>query len=72
MKTQYQLTYLYKALLTVDVKAESVEQAVEIGKEGIENVRSKVGRSKDVNLENDSFNPISDGIINMDATWNKL
>lgn len=66
-KTNYQVTFGYKAVLTVSVKADNEtdakKQAEQIMKNGIR-------LDKRINLEDNSYS--SDGILNLDKTWNAL
>jgi len=65
---EYQITFGYKAVITVNVKAESEAEAREKGLKKFESVRVAV--SKKASLEDDSYKV--DGVLNMDETWNAL
>ena len=69
MKTEYQVTIGYKAVLTVAVKADSEQEAKKIGVDVFSNDRQKMFKGK-CTLEDDSFE--AHGVLNMDKTWNNL
>tara|TARA_R110000772_G_scaffold96428_2_gene195090 strand:- start:341 stop:562 length:222 start_codon:yes stop_codon:yes gene_type:complete len=71
-KDKYQVTFLYKAVLTIDVKAENEEKAISEALTRLKCVRGNVSNTKDVNIEDDSYNPLSDGVLNMTKTWDQL
>ena len=66
--TNYQITIGYKAILTIDVKAENEKEAKEIAMDRMKTVLVKIGGTKGVALQDDNFK--ADGILDMDATWN--
>lgn len=69
--TNYQVTIGYKAVITIDVKADSEEAA---RKEALEIFRDKERKkwynTKNVNLQDDSFADY--GVLDIDETWNQL
>lgn len=66
--TNYQITIGYKAVITVDVKAENEKDAKEIALADFSNAKDKMFKRQSVNLQDDNYK--ADGIIDMDATWN--
>lgn len=66
-KTNYEITIGYRAVVTVEVKAESEAEAKQIGMDYFTNQRFFGSKS---NIEDDTYRV--DGIINMDNTWNAL
>lgn len=66
--TNYQITFGYRAIITVDVKAENPEDAKKAAMERMKKIQTKIANTKDVSLQDDNFKP--DGILDMDATWN--
>jgi hypothetical protein len=68
MKTNYEVTFGYKAIITIDVKANNEEDAKREATEILKSSRDKMFRSNNINLQDDNFKP--NGIINMDETWN--
>lgn len=67
MKTEYQITIGYRAVVTVTVKAESEDEAKKLG---LDYFRDKRNFGAKANIEDDSYKV--DGILNMDNTWNAL
>ena len=70
MKTHYQITVLYKALITIDVKAISEEEAKSQAIGILKTNKDKMYRNGAINLQDDNFK--ADGILNMDETWNQM
>jgi hypothetical protein len=69
-ETEYQVMIGYKAVITIDVKSDSEEEAKRRSIEIFKTQKDKMYRGRDINLEDDSFNAY--GIVNMDETWNLL
>jgi hypothetical protein len=65
--TNYQITIGYKAIITVNVKADNEEDAK---KKAIEQMRKSSSKmhSNSVQIQDDNYK--ADGILNMDETWN--
>ena len=70
MKTNYQITFAYKAIITIDVNSIDEDQAKKEATEILKKSRNKMFRSKYISLEDDNFKP--NGILNMDETWNQF
>jgi hypothetical protein len=70
MKTNYQVTFGYKAIITINVKAVDEKQAKEEATEILKTERDRMFKKNNINLQDDNFKP--DGILNMDETWNQL
>jgi len=70
MKTHYQVTFGYKAIITVDIKADNEEDAKNEAVEILKINRDKMYRNGNISLQDDNFKP--DGILNMDETWNQI
>lgn len=70
MKTHYQVTFGYKAIITVDVRTVDETQAKEIANNIFKVNRDKMFNNGQLSLQDDNFKP--DGILNMDETWNQL
>jgi hypothetical protein len=69
--TNYQITIGYKAVICIDVKANSEEEAKEKATELFNNtVRTKPYQNPKVTMQDDTFKV--DGICDMDRTWNML
>jgi len=69
--TNYQVTIGYKAVICIDVKADSEESARgEAMRIFTDKERQKWYNTKNVTLQDDSFK--DEGITNMDATWNMI
>ena len=69
--TNYQITIGYKAVITLDVKADNQQEAEEKAMELFNNtVRTKPYTHSKVSLQDDSYKV--DGICDMDSTWNML
>lgn len=66
MKKNYQITIGYRAVISVNVKAENEAEAKKLGIEKFKGVKDKIFK-KDVELQDDNFK--ADGCIDMDATW---
>lgn len=73
MKTEYQVTFGYTAVITVTVKADdeqsAKDQAHKIFNEKVRTLPYK-GKRNPVNLEDDTYSDY--GILDMDSTWNQL
>jgi hypothetical protein len=65
----YQATIGYKAIITIQVKAENEKEAKEMALEIMKQQRDKISNRK-VHLEDDNFKV--DGILNLDETWNQF
>lgn len=70
MKTNYQITIGYKAVVCVDVKASDEKEAKEKSLELFKKQRDKMMFTSQIQLQDDTFN--THGILNMDETWNQL
>lgn len=70
MKTNYQITIGYKAVICVDVKASDEKEAKEKALEMFKKSRDKSFSTNSIHIQDDTFN--THGILNMDETWNKL
>ena len=70
MKTNYQVTFGYKAIITVDIKADNEEDAKNEAVEILKINRDKMYRNRSISLQDDNIKP--DGILNMDETWNQF
>lgn len=71
MKTNYNITIGYKAVITINVKADNEAEAKEAAKKIFEDtVRKKPYQNSKVVLEDDTYKV--DGILDMDRTWNQL
>jgi hypothetical protein len=70
MKTHYQVTVGYKAVITIDVRTTSEEEAKKMAIDILSTNRDKMFRNGAIHLQDDTFN--ADGILNMDETWNQL
>ena len=70
MKTNYQVTFGYKAIIAIDVKANSEEEAKEEAIKILQTNRDKMYRNGNINLQDDNFK--AEGILNMDETWNQM
>lgn len=69
MKTNYKVTIGYKAIISIDVKADDEKQAKEMAIEIMKKRRDKMSY-KDLCIEDDNFK--ADGILDMDETWNQF
>lgn len=67
--TNYEITIGYKAVITVDIKANSEEQAKELAINEFVKNRNKMIVGK-VSLQEDNFKV--HGILDMDETWGML
>ena len=67
----FQVTIGYKAVINVDVKATTEEEAK---KKALQVFKDKEHQKwfnrKDINLQDDTFG--TQGVLNMDETWNML
>lgn len=70
MKTNFQITIGYKAVICVDVKASDEKEAKEKALELFKKQRDKMMFTNQIQLQDDTFN--THGILNMDETWNQL
>lgn len=68
-KTHYCLTVGYKAVLSINVKADSIEEAKKLGLEEMKKVQKRISNNK-TDLQDDNFK--IDGVVDMDASWNIL
>jgi hypothetical protein len=69
--TNYQVTIGYKAVITVDVKADSESEAKEKALDFFKNKERKNWYTRNnIALQDDTFG--SYGVIDMDKTWNEL
>lgn len=68
--TNYQITIGYKAVITVDVKAESEDEAKAKAIDLFQKERWKMNQKQNVSIQDDSFK--ADGVLDMDKTWNML
>ena len=66
--TNYQVTFGYRAILTVSVKADNEKEAKELATEILREQTGKLN-SKRTHLETADFK--ADGVLDMDATWNQ-
>lgn len=66
---KYQVTIGYKAVISIEVKAETENEAKDKALKIMKSAREKI-RSSNLNIEDDSFK--ADGILNMDETWGIL
>lgn len=66
-KINYQITIGYKAVLTIDTKADNEEEAKKKALEEFEKYRHFGNK---INIQDDSFNAY--GILDMDKTWNAI
>jgi|CXWL01.1.fsa_nt_gi hypothetical protein len=65
--TNYQITIGYKAVITVDVKAENEFDARKIGLKEFKEQTRRAWKRKNITLHDDNFKV--DGCVDMDATW---
>lgn len=69
--TNYQITIGYKAVICIDVKAKSEEEAKEKAMKVFnDTVREKPYQNSKVALQDDTYKV--DGVCDMDNTWNML
>lgn len=66
----YQVTIGYRAVITVDVKANSIQEAKDKAIVRMKKERDKMFGKGDFNLQEDRF--AADGVVDMDETWNAL
>jgi D-alanine-D-alanine ligase-like ATP-grasp enzyme len=69
-KTNCSITIGYKAVISVNVKADNEEDAKTIALEIFKASKEKMYRRNDVTLEDDNFK--ADGCLNMDETWGMM
>lgn len=67
--TNYQVTIGYKAVISIDVKADSEDEAKKKAIKIMEKSRDKMVSST-VQINDDNFK--ADGCLNMDETWNMV
>jgi hypothetical protein len=70
MKTNYQITIGYKAVITMDVVAENEKEAKEFAIECMKTRRDKMFKKQGVDLQDDNF--AVHGVLDMDKTWNMV
>ena len=69
--TNYQVTIGYRAIIQIDVKAETEEEAKKTAVNLFtERERSKWFQRKDITLNDDNYG--ADGVMNLDNTWNMV
>jgi len=68
---QYSVTFGYKAVLSVNVRADNEKEAIEKANKEIEKMRGRIASSK-LSLEDDCYRAEADGVLNLDKTWNQL
>lgn len=69
--TNYQITIGYKAVINVDVKADTEEEAKKKALNLFTNKeRKKWFNRQDITMQDDTYGV--NGILNMDETWNML
>ena len=68
-KTNYDLTVGYKAVLSIKVKAGTIDEAKKIGLDEMKKMQKRISSAKIV-LQDDTFK--IDGVVDMDASWNIL
>lgn len=67
----FEVTISYKAVITVNVKAENDEEAKEIGLQKFKDLeRKKWYHRQDINLQDDTYKV--SGALNMSETWYML
>ena len=66
----YQVTIGYKAVITIDVKAEDEKTAKDMAVKIMGKQRDKMFTKNNFILQDDTFR--ADGILNMDETWSML
>ena len=67
----FEVTLSYKAVITVDVKAENDEEAKKIGLQKFKDLeRKKWYQRHDINLQDDTYKV--SGVLNMSETWGML
>lgn len=68
--TNYQVTIMYKAIITVNISASDEEDAKEIAITEFEKQRDKMFKTSKTVLEDDNYK--ANGVLDMDATWNQF
>jgi hypothetical protein len=63
----YEVTIAYKAILTLNVKADSKEEAEKLAQERFKNREFK---DKRIEVVDDNFS--IEGVLNLDKTWGQL
>ena len=67
----FEVTISYKAVITVNVKAENEEEARKLGlQKFIDSERKKWYPRQDINLQDDSYKV--SGVLNMSESWDML
>lgn len=69
MKTNYNITIGFKAVININVDAESVEAAKKVAEETFEREIKKAFQKK-LNLEDSEY--VVAGVLDMDASWNQI
>lgn len=69
MKTNYDVTIGYRAVICATVKAESEEQARETALKEFEKFRSGASKGS-LQLSDDNFEVV--GVLDLDKSWNAL
>lgn len=69
-KTNYRITIGYKAVISVEVQANSEDEAKLIALEEFKKRRDNKMYGKNIILEDDLFGV--DGVVNQDKTWGML
>lgn len=64
---KYQVTFGYRAVITVDVKAKTEEEAKEKATDIMKKRRDKMYVAGKLEIQDDNFKP--NGILDVDATW---
>ena len=66
----FQVTIGYKAVICIDVKAETEEEAKKKSVALFKEEKERLFRKKNIMLQDDNFK--ADGVLNMDETWGML
>jgi hypothetical protein len=67
--TNYSVTIGYRAVIEVNVKAESEEDARVLALKELEKMRGRIA-SRNLNLNDDYYKTA--GVLNMDESWNMV
>ena len=67
---EYQVTIGYKAVIVMTVQADSELDAREFAIDEFTKKKDKMYAGKGIELQDDNYK--SDGVLNMDETWNML
>lgn len=70
MKTKYSVTIGYKAVISLNVRAENEEDAKKIALEKFKKQKEKLTDTGPLSIEDDSFGAY--GVLDMDKTWNEM